>query len=92
MAQTTAMQKVTFSLPVDLVHEMREVVAAGLFSSQNKLVRAALAKELKRIRVERLRLEFLEAAQDPLFLQDLNETEEAFRTADSQTVRMIPNG
>jgi Arc/MetJ-type ribon-helix-helix transcriptional regulator len=90
--KTKAMRKVTFSLPEELVRELREVVEAGLFPSQNVVVREALEKELKRARAHRLCREFLEAAQDPLFLRDLEETEIAFRSADAETVRMIPDG
>lgn len=92
MAQTMTMQKVTFSLPADLVREVREVVAAGMFRSQNVLVREALEKELRHARAQRLRREFQEAAQDPMFLRDLKETEKAFKTADTETARMMPRG
>jgi Arc/MetJ-type ribon-helix-helix transcriptional regulator len=91
MAVRTAIQKVTFSLPADLAREMREVVSAGLFPSQNALVRSAIMKELKRVRTEQLRREFHEAAQDPMFLRDIQETEQAFQSADSETARMIPD-
>jgi Arc/MetJ-type ribon-helix-helix transcriptional regulator len=91
MAPRTATPKVTFSLPADLTREMREVVSAGLFPSQNVLVRLALTKELKRARTEQLRREFQEAAQDPLFLQDIKETAQAFESTDSETARMMPH-
>jgi hypothetical protein len=71
---------------------MREAVAAGFFPSQNALVCRALETELRRTRDERLRREFEEAARDPLFLQDLTETEEAFISADAETARWIGNG
>lgn len=40
-------------------------------------------------REERLRAEFAEAARDPAFLQDVQETMEAFASADAETARMI---
>lgn len=91
MAHTATMRKVTFSLPEDLLSEIREVVDEGIFPSQNVVVREALRNELKRSRTQRLRQEFQEAARDPLFLKDLKETEAAFRTADGETARMIPD-
>jgi hypothetical protein len=36
-----------------------------------------------------LRLEFEAAAHDPLFLADIQEIEEAFRSADAQTAAML---
>ena len=43
------------------------------------------------MRVQRLRREFEEAARDPLFMRDLEETGAAFATADAETARMIPD-
>jgi Arc/MetJ-type ribon-helix-helix transcriptional regulator len=84
--------KVTFSLPSELVRSVREAVAEGFFPSQNSMVREALTRELRRIREKRLYDEFVEAANDPLFMQDLEQTQQAFAGADSETARMIPNG
>jgi hypothetical protein len=52
----------------------------------------ALEKELRRARDQQLRAEFQEAARDPLFMQDLEETQKAFEAADAETARMIPDG
>ena len=46
---------------------------------------------MDRIREERLRAEFAEAARDPMFLQDIRDTEDAFASADAETARMIPD-
>ena len=89
---TITTRKVTFSLPVELVREVRQAVAEGLFPSQHALIREALTTLLMRLREERLRKAFEEAARDPLFLQDVRETEEAFATADAETARMIVDG
>ena len=35
--------------------------------------------------------EFRQAASDPLFMQDVAETEAAFASADAQTARMLPD-
>ena len=90
MAQPKTLEKVTFSLPTELVRELREVVAGGQFPSQNALVRDALRRELKRARDERIRQEFAEAARDPEFMRDLEETMEAFKWVDSEAARMLP--
>ena len=90
--ETLATQKVTFSLPSGLVREVREAVSEGLFPSQHALVREALAALLSRLREERLRRAFEDAARDPLFLQDIQDTGRAFATADAETARMIVDG
>jgi Arc/MetJ-type ribon-helix-helix transcriptional regulator len=87
MARTTAMQKVTVSLPAELVGAMRAAVEAGFVPSQDLLIRQALERELSRLREEKLRRELQEAMQDPLFLRDLQETMEAFQAADAETGR-----
>jgi Arc/MetJ-type ribon-helix-helix transcriptional regulator len=92
MAELTGMRKVTISLPADLLREVREMVSAGLFPSQNAAVRAALQKEVYRAREAWLRREFEEAARDPLFLRDVDETTRAFETADAETARLLPDG
>ena len=83
-------KKVTFYLPINLIDEIKDIVKGGIAPSQNAFVQKALTQEVKKARDKMLRDEFAEAAKDPLFLQDLNETEEAFESADAQTSRMIP--
>ncbi len=43
----------------------------------------------KQARDERLRREFEEAMSDPLFVQDMNETMEAYKHIDAETARMM---
>jgi len=83
-------RKVTFSLPVSLIEEVRQMVKDGLVSSQSALVVQALQKEIRERRVARLREEFRQAAADPDFLRDVEETMRDFAAADSETARMIP--
>ena len=90
MSQTTKMEKVTFSLPAELVQQLRAVVSEGTFASQNALVRTALRRELKRERDERFAREMKEAARDPLFTRDVSETMDAFAFSDGETARLIP--
>lgn len=52
----------------------------------------ALQNEIRRARELWLRREFEEAARDPVFLRDLEETTRAFETADAETARMLPDG
>ena len=91
MQKLTSPKKVTFSLPEALLSEVRSAVKAGQFRSQNALVRQAIETELKRIEADRLRQEFLDAAQDPMFMKDIEESEQAFNSADSEKARMLPD-
>jgi Arc/MetJ-type ribon-helix-helix transcriptional regulator len=89
MAQET-LQKVTFSLPARMVEQLKTSAASAGYPSQNALVREALAREFKRLRMERLEREMEDAARDPEFIRDIEETMEAFKWVDAETARMIP--
>jgi len=86
-----ARRKVTFTLPAPLVAEVKALVDEGQAPSQSAFVVAALSRQVRQVREERLREEFRAAAADPLFLRDLEETMDAFRAADGETVQMIPD-
>lgn len=86
---TATTEKVTFSLPADLVRQMREAVQKGGVASQNALVREAVQHQLKRLREAEFEREMEEAARDPLFMQDLQECMHDFRFVDVETARLI---
>lgn len=75
MAET---RKATFVLPALLLAQVRHLVEAGLAESASALVREAVEDRVRRLREEELAREFQDAVRDPLFLADLQETEEAF--------------
>jgi hypothetical protein len=80
---------------VDLDAEIgrrREEVEALMAQAGESPLKKRLEEELQRGREAELRCELEEAMQDPLFLRDLQETAEAFQTADAETARLIPNG
>ena len=90
MDKNTALtRKFTFYLPVSLIDEIKGVIKEGIAPSQNAFVQKALMREIRRAKDKLLREEFREAADDPLFLQDLKDTEQAFESADAETARMI---
>lgn len=92
MATTTgSKRKVTFTLPAQLVEEIKALVDQGQAPSQSAFVAEALAWKLQQARQQELRAEFRIAAADPLFLCDLEETMQAFRSADGETAQMIPD-
>lgn len=85
---TATTEKVTFTLPAEMVRQMREVVQRGGVASQNALVREALQHQLKRLREAEFEREMEEAARDPLFMQDLEESMHDFRFVDAEAGRM----
>lgn len=84
-----ATRKATFSLHEDVLDALDEAMRRGAAASKNALVERALVKELKELRRQAERAQLEEAARDPLFLRDLEELEEAFRSADAETARRI---
>ncbi len=91
MAQTTGKRKkVTLTLPADLVADVRSLVLEGRAVSQSAFVTEALAQRVRQVQAVKLKEEFRCAAADPLFLRDVEETEQAFLSADAEATRMIP--
>ena len=86
---TATTEKVTFSLPADLVRQMREAVQKGGVASQNALVREAVQQQLKRLHEAEFEREMEEAARDPLFMQDLQECMHDFRFVDAETTDLL---
>ena len=82
--------KVTYSLPEDLVNELREVVREGPAPSYSAFVETALRRAVDEEKERRLAAEFAAAAEDPGFISDLEETQADFNVADAETAREIP--
>ena len=82
------------TIPIDPETEARITeVATRAGVPLEDYVRAALMRQIEldeqRSAADTLYTAFQAAATDPLFLQDLMDTEQAFATADSQTARML---
>jgi hypothetical protein len=78
-------KKATFSLHEDVLTALSEVVARGAAPSKNALVDRALRRELNELQRQLAAAAWREAAQDPLFMRDLGEIEDAFIDADAET-------
>lgn len=78
----TMNKKATFVLPQSLLQELRRVVEAGQAESVSALVRESVEARLRELREERLRREFCEAAQDPLFMADMEQVARDFAEAE----------
>ncbi|MEW6587121.1 MAG: hypothetical protein AB1442_16115 [Nitrospirota bacterium] len=80
-------KKATFVLDEQIMAQAREIVEKGLFKSMNAFVENAIKEELNRIKKERIKAAIIEAGSDPLFLSDISEIEEDFRSADFEEIR-----
>ena len=76
------MRKVTYSLPEDLLDGVRSVVREGAAPSYSAFVQQALADGVSRAREALLAEAFLEASQDPVFLEDVGRTLREFGNSD----------
>jgi len=82
--------KVTYSLPEDLVDELREVVREGPAPSYSAFVEGALRRAVNEEKERQLAAEFAEAAEDGDFLSDIEDVESDFVGADTESARKIP--
>lgn len=79
----------TFFLPEGLVDKYRKYSERGYIPSMNEGVRRALEEYSQKIEKEILRQTMEEAAEDPQFMEDLEETMKAFKYVDSDTARRL---
>lgn len=90
LSMATKNQKATFVLPIQLVRRMHRAVEEGMVVSASQLVRDAIDGHLLELERERRHSEMRAASGDPLFLADLQETMQAFESADAESARLIP--
>jgi len=81
---TKPKRKVTYSLPEELIEDIACVVREGAAPSYSAFVEEALTEKVRAAREEALAAAFGQAAADPAFLADVEETMEAFRHADNE--------
>ena len=81
--------KFTFVLPASLAQDLRRAVENGAAPSQNALVREALRREMRRLREEEIAIAMQEAANDPLYMQDLEECMRDFAELDRDSLQYI---
>jgi hypothetical protein len=79
-AQPRRLQKVTYSLPSELIDDVREVVRNGAAPSYSAFVERALMIGVLRAREAQLAEEFSKAATDERFLDDVEQTLREFGT------------
>ena len=76
-------KKVGWQVSRSVAEAVKEAVESGVAESQNAFVEDALLRRLKELRREKIYSAYEEAAQDPVFMEDMRSTSEAF----SVTVR-----
>lgn len=77
----------TFSLPLDLLDKLKDHASEGNVPSVNYAVKEAIETYVVKIDKENLYKQMKKAAEDPLFLEDLESTMTAFSAADFETTR-----
>ena len=80
-------KNVTFSLPTDLMEKYKDYAISNYIPSVNAGVKEALIEYSGKIEKEKLKMEMMKAAKDPLFIQDLEESMRAFESSDRDTAR-----
>ncbi len=81
---TRPKRKVTYSLPEDLVESIVCVVRDGAAPSYSAFVEEALIEGVRNAKEQALARAFQEASTDPDFLEDVDQTERAFRHVDHE--------
>jgi hypothetical protein len=71
-------KKVGWQVRQSVADAVREAVAEGAAESQNAFVEDALLRRLKALRRGKIYSAYEEAAQDPVFMEDMRSTSEAF--------------
>ncbi len=81
--------KATFSIRRELLEAAAAAVARGAAPSKNALVERALEHELRDFRRRAIAAQWVQAAKDPLFLRDVQETQEAFSSPDAEAAEFL---
>ena len=83
------LKNATFSIPVELLDNLKNIVKTGRARSVNSAVREAIELYSAEKEKENLKEEMKSASKDPLFLKDLDNSMDSFRTSDGETARTI---
>jgi hypothetical protein len=80
-------QKTGYQLRRSVVLAVRDAVRNGAAESQNAFVERALTRELRELRKMQLYASYAAAAEDPVFLEDMESTEAAYDLATSDGLK-----
>jgi len=90
MVKESKLKKVTFALPEGLLSKLRTLADNKCVTSVNAVVREAVEAYVAKLEREDFLRAMTEAANDPEFMRDVQETEAAFRFADDESAKVIP--
>ena len=82
-----ASKNYTFSLPIELLTKLKEYSSAGHISSVNSAVKEAIETYVKTMEKQHLYLQMREAAQDPMFMEDLESVMYDFSYSDYEATK-----
>jgi predicted DNA-binding protein len=77
----------TFSLPIDLLNKLKEFSSEGYVPSVNAAVKEAIESYVKILEKQSLYMSMKEAAKDPMFIKDLEETIKDFNYSDFEATK-----
>ena len=76
--------KATFAIDDGVLQDAREYVKKNHLKSLSAFVERSIREELTRMRQEKIRATLLSAGNDPLFMADVMEIQQAFEHADHE--------
>jgi hypothetical protein len=76
--------KATFAIDDGVLQDAREYVKNNHLKSLSAFVERSIRKELTRMRQEQIRSALLSAGNDPLFMADVMEIQQAFEHTDHE--------
>jgi hypothetical protein len=74
--------KATFAIDDEVLQDAREYVKKNHLKSLSAFVERSIREELSRMRQEKIRSALLAAGNDPLFMADVMEVQQAFEHSD----------
>lgn len=77
--------KATFVIDDEVLQDAREYVKKNHLKSLSAFVERSIREELARIKQEKIKSALLSAGNDPLFMADVMEINQAFEHADQET-------
>ncbi len=77
----------TFSLPIDLLNKLKKYSTDGYVPSVNAAVKEAIETYVKQIEKQTLYNQMKAAAQDPIFIKDLEEAMNDFSLTDFEATK-----
>jgi hypothetical protein len=76
--------KATFAIDDDVLQDAREYVKTNHLKSLSAFVERSIREELSRLRQDKIRSALLSAGNDPLFMADVMEIQQAFEHIDQE--------